>query len=164
MKGSVQIQKKGLGYVIAVLMAALLILGAKVASDYRNAPVKRAIADAKTQIYFAEHPGPFCAFEGVWYDWERDETIRLSCLGVKGKTREGSFSSSMGARAISNFSMSGTYDIDPDSTIQVFGKDREGRDVTFAILINVEEREYPTQMIAIDEKGTRGFYIWKRKE
>jgi hypothetical protein len=51
--------------------------------------------------------------------------------------------------------MSGIYDIDSDSSMQVIGKDR---------LIYVEDKEFPTQMIVIDEKGDGGFYIWQRKE
>ena len=111
----------------------------------------------------AEHSGPFCAFEGVWYDWEDDETITLGCLGVKGNIREGSYSSAMGPRATSNFSMSGAYDI-AGSFMQVIGKDRQGKNVKFTRLIYVEDPEYPTQMIVIDEKGEGSFYIWQRKE
>ena len=144
-------------------MAALLFLAAKTAYDhwtYWNVPVKDALADA----YFAERPGPFCTFEGVWHDWERDETITLGCLEVKGGIREGSYSSAMGPRATSNFSMSGTYNIDGDSCIHVIGKDREEKNVKFTALVSVENVEYPTQMYVIDEKGKKGFFIWKRKE
>jgi len=41
---------------------------------------------------------------------------------------------------------------------------REGKDVKFTTRIYVEDEEYPTQMIVIDEKGVGGFYIWQRKE
>jgi hypothetical protein len=157
-------QGKGFSYVMAVAIAALLILAAKTASDYRNDWVKGAQPDARTEAYFAEHSGPFCAFEGVWYDWEDDETITLGCLEVKGNIRQGSYSSAMGPRATSDFSMSGTYDIDSDSSMHVIGKDREGKDVKFTTMIYVEDKEYPTQMIVIDEKGEGGFYIWQRKE
>jgi hypothetical protein len=160
MKGKGRTQGKGFSYVMAVAMAALLIVAAKTISDYRNGPV----ADARTETYFAEHSGPFCALEGVWHDWEEDETITLGCLEVKGDIREGSYSSAMGPRATSNFSMSGTYDIDSDSFMQVIGKDREGKAVRFSTMIYVEDQEYPTQMIVIDEQGERGFYIWQRKE
>jgi hypothetical protein len=44
------------------------------------------------------------------------------------------------------------------------GKDREGKVVKFTTLIYVEDKEYPTQMIVIDEKGEGSFYIWQRKE
>jgi hypothetical protein len=148
---------------MAVLMAALLIVAAKSVYDYGHGPVESALADARMETYFAEHPGPFCAFEGVWYDWEHDETVTLSCLEVKGDIREGSYRSAIGPRAPSNFSMSGTYDIDPDSAMQVIGKDPQGKDVKFTTLIYVEGKEYPTQMIVIDEKEKR-VYIWKRKE
>ena len=60
--------------------------------------------------------------------------------------------------------MSGSYDIDSDSSMQVIGKDREGKDIKFTTMIYVEDKEYPTQMIVIDEKGEGGFYIWQRKE
>jgi len=60
--------------------------------------------------------------------------------------------------------MSGTYDLDSDSSMQVVGKDREGKGVKFTTLIYVEDTEYPTQMIVIDKKGERGFYIWKIQE
>jgi hypothetical protein len=164
MKGKGRTQGKGFGYVMAVAMAALLIVAATTLYDFRNDSVKRGYADARTETYFAEHSGPFCAFEGVWYDWEDDETITLGCLEVKGNIRSGSYSSAMGPRATTNFSMSGTYDIDPDSSMQVIGKDREGKDVKFTTMIYVEDKEYPTQMIVIDEKGAGGFYIWQRKE
>ena len=164
MKGKGRTQGKGFNFLMAVAMAALLVLAAKTASDYWNDWVKGAQADARTEAYFAEHSGPFCAFEGVWYDWEDDETITLGCLEMRGNIRGGSFSFAMGPRATSNFSMSGIYDIDSDSSMQVIGKDREGKDVKFTTMIYVEDKEYPTQMIVIDEKGDGGFYIWQRKE
>ena len=156
---------QGNGFIcaMAVLVAALLILAAKTAYDYWsywNVPHK----DAKAEAYFAQRSGPFCTFEGVWHDWERDETITLGCLEVKGNIRRGSYSSAMGPRATSNFSMSGTYDIDGDSCMRISGKDREGKDVKFTALISVENKEYPTQMIFIDEEGQKGLYVWKRKE
>ena len=45
-----------------------------------------------------DHPPsvPDCTFEGVWRDWERDETITLGCLEVKGNIRQGGYSSAMG--------------------------------------------------------------------
>ena len=164
MKGKGRTQGKGFNYVVALAMAALFILAAKTASDYWNDWVKSAHADARTETYFAEHSGPFCAFEGVWYDWEDDETITLGCLEMRGNIRGGSFSFAMGPRATSNFSMSGIYDIDSDSSMQVIGKDREGKDVKFTTMIYVEDKEYPTQMIVIDEKGEGSFYIWQRKQ
>ena len=156
---------QGNGFIcaMAVLVAALLVLAAKTVYDYRNGPVADALADATAEAYFAEGPGPFCTFEGVWHDWERDETITLGCLEVKGGIREGSYSSAMGPRATSNFSMSGAYDI-AGSFMQVIGKDGERKDVKFTRLIYVEDPEYPTQMIVIDEKGEGSFYIWQRKE
>ena len=154
-------QQTGFNSVVAVGMAALFIVAAKTADDYRNAWVKGAQADARTETYFAEHSGSFCAFEGVWYDWEDDETITLGCLDVKGNSRGGSYSFAMGPRATANFSMSGIYDIDSDSSMQVIGKDREGKDVKFTTMIYVEDKEYPTQMIVIDEKGDGAFYIWQ---
>jgi hypothetical protein len=60
--------------------------------------------------------------------------------------------------------MSGKYDIDSDSFMQVIGKDREGKVVEFTTMIYAEDKEYPTQMIVIDKKGEEGFYIWQRKE
>jgi hypothetical protein len=163
MTGKGRTQGKGFNYVVALAMAALFILAAKTASDYWNDWVKGAEADARTEAYFAAHSGPFCAFEGVWYDWDDDETITLGCLGVKGNIREGSYSSAMGPRATSNFSMSGAYDI-AGSFMQIIGKDRQGKNVKFTRLIYVEDPEYPTQMIVIDEKGDGAFYIWQRKE
>ena len=160
MKGNDRTQGKGFSCVMALLVVAPLIVAAKTVYDYRTSPVKDALADVQTETYFAQHAGPFCAFEGVWYDWEHDETIRLGCLEVKGNFREGNYSSAMGPRATSNFSMSGTYDIDPDGSMQVIGKDRQGKDVKFTTLIYVEDKEYPTQMIVIDEKEKR-VYIWK---
>jgi hypothetical protein len=75
---------KGFTYVMAVAMTALLIVAARAVYGYRSGP-----ADARTETYLAEHSKPFCAFEGVWYDWEQDETITLGCLEVKGDVREG---------------------------------------------------------------------------
>src|SRR5215475_14777215 len=157
-------QGKGFNYVVAVAMAALVIVAAKTASDYRNDLVKGALADARLETYFAAHSGPFCAFEGVWYDWEQDETITLGCLELKGDIREGSYSSAMGPRATSNFSMSGTYDIDSDDCIRFTGKNGGGKDRKFTALISVENKEYPTQMYAIDEEGNQELFIWTRKE
>ena len=163
MKGKARTQGRGFSYVVALAMAALVIVAAKTASDYWDDWVKGPLVDARTETYFAEHSGPFCAFEGVWYDWEDDETITLGCLEVKGKIRGGSYSLAMGPRASSNFSMSGAYDI-AGSFMQIIGKDRQGKNVKFTRLIYVEDPEYPTQMIIIDEKGDGAFYIWQRKE
>jgi hypothetical protein len=163
MKGKARTQGRGFSYVVALAMAALVIVAAKTASDFWNDWLKDAHSDPRTETYFARHSGPFCTFEGVWYDWEQDETIKLGCLEVKGNIRQGSYSSAKGPRAISNFSMSGTYDI-AGGFMQVIGKDREGKAVKFTTLINVEDPEYPTQMIVTDKTGERGFYIWKRKE
>jgi hypothetical protein len=160
MKGN---QGKGFSCVMAIGMAALLVLAAKTFSDYRDDWVKGAQADARTEAYFAEHPGHFCAFEGVWYDWEDDETITLGCLEMKGNIREGSYSSATGPRATSNFSINGTYNIDSDSSMQVIGKDRDGKTVKFITMIYVEDPEYPTQMIVIDEKGEGSLYVWQKK-
>ena len=148
---------------MAVLVAALLILAAKTVYNHRIGLVTGTLADATAEAYFAEVSGPFCTFEGVWHDWERDEWITLGCLEVKGDIREGSFSSAMGPRATSNFSMSGAYDI-AGSFMQVIGKDRQGKNVKFTRLIYVEDPEYPTQMIVIDKRGGKSLYIWKRKE
>jgi len=146
---------------MAVGMTALLIVAWKTVFDYRNDPFKGALADARTATYFAAHSGSFCALEGVWYDWEQDETITLGCLEVKGNIREGSYSSARGPRATSNFSMSGTYDLDSDGSMKVIGKDQMGKPVRFIALISVENPEYPTQLIAIAKEGESGFYIWK---
>ena len=162
LKGNGRTQGIGFSCVMAVLVAALLILAAKTVYDYKNGSVTDALADATAEAYFAKRSGPFCTFAGVWHDWERDEWITLGCLEVRGDIREGSYSSAMGPRATSNFSMSGIYDIDSDSSMQVIGKDREGKDVKFTTMIYVEDKEYPTQMIVIDEKGDGGFYIWQR--
>jgi hypothetical protein len=67
-------------------------------------------------------------------------------------------------RATANFSISGTYDLDTDSLMQVIGKDQERKFVKFTIPIYVDDTEYPTQMIVIDKKGEKSLYIWKRKE
>ena len=98
-----QTQGKGFTYVMGIAMVPLLIVAATTVYDYRNDLVKRAHADARTETYFAEHSGPFCAFEGVWYDWEDDETITLGCLEVKGKIRGGSYSFAMGASSDREF-------------------------------------------------------------
>jgi hypothetical protein len=167
MKGNGRTQGKGFSCVMAVLVAAMLILAAKTAYDFWyfwNGPATGAHAVAEAEAYLAERSAPFCTFEGVWHDWERDETMTLGCLEVKGDIREGSYSSAMGPRATSNVSMSGTYDIDGNSCIHVIGKDREGKARNFIALISVENVEYPTQMYVIDEKGKKGFFIWKRKE
>jgi hypothetical protein len=163
-KGEDRTRKRAFISVMALLVAALLIVAAKTAYDYGNAPLKDALADAQVEQYFAEHPGTFCTFEGVWQDWEHDETITLGCLEVKGRIRAGSYKSQMGPRATSNFSMTGTYDVDSDSCIRVVGKDRDGKNVKFTALISVEDVEYPTQMIFDNEKGQESFFIWKRKE
>ena len=58
--------------------------------------------------------------------------------------------------------MSGTYDIDSDSFMLVIGKDSDGKAIKFGTMIHVENKEYPTQMIVIDEKGEESLYIWQR--
>jgi hypothetical protein len=163
LKSSGGTQGKGFSCVMAVLVAAMLILAAKTAYDYWN-HWKVPFNDANAKAYSAGRSAPFCTFEGVWHDWERDETITLGCLEVKGNIREGSYRSAMGHRATSNFSMSGTYDIDSNSSIHVIGKDGEGKNVKFTAFISVEDVEFPTQMILVDEEGEKGFFIWKRKE
>jgi hypothetical protein len=148
-----------------VWVAAVLFTAAKTAYDYRNAPVEDPLLDARVDRYFAEHPGPFCILQGVWYDWERDETMTLGCLEIKGRRlRQGTYKSETGPRATSNFSVTGTYDINSDSSIRVIGKDRQGKTVRSTTLITVEDVEYPTQIISLDEDGQAGFFIWKRKE
>jgi len=154
---------KGFSYVMAIGMAALLVLTAKTFSDDRDDWAKGLQADARTATYFAEHSGPFCAFEGIWYDWEDDETIILSCLELKGNIREGSYRSATGTRATSNFSINGTYNVDSDRSMLVIGKDQDGKTVKFITMIFVEDSEYPTQMIVIDEKGEGSLYIWQKK-
>ena len=128
LKGNGRTQGIGFSCVMAVLVAALLILAGKTLYDYKIGSVTDALADATAEAYFAKRSGPFCTFAGVWHDWERDEWITLGCLEVKGDIREGSYSSAMGPRATSNFSMSGTYDIDSDDCIHFTGKDGGGKD------------------------------------
>jgi hypothetical protein len=164
MKGKGRTQGKGFGYVMAVPMAALLIVAAKTVYDYRNAPFESAHANARTETYFAEQSGSFCVMEGVWHNWEKDETITLGCLEVRGNIREGSYSSATGPRAISNFSISGTYDIDSDGSMRIIIKDRQGNGVEFNVPIYVDDTEYPTQLIIVDKKREKSLYIWKRKE
>ena len=164
MKGKDQTQGKGFGYVMAVPMAVLLIVAAKAVYDYRNVPFERAQANARTETHFAEQSGSFCVMEGVWHNWEDDEAITLGCLEVKGNIREGSYNSVTGPRASSNFSMSGTYDIDTDSSMQVIGKDQDEKLIKATTLIHVDDTEYPTQMIVIDKRGMKSLYIWKRPQ
>jgi hypothetical protein len=163
-KGKGRTQGKGFGYVMAVPVAVLLIVAAMTVYDYRNASFKSAHANARTETYFAEQSGSFCVMEGVWHNWEDDETITLGCLEVRGNIREGSYSSATGPRATSDFSMSGTYDLDSDSSMQVVGKDQYGQNVKFITPFYVDDTEYPTQMIVIDKMGGKNLYIWKRKE
>jgi hypothetical protein len=156
-------QGKGFRYVMAAAMVALLIVAAKTVYDYRSDSIEGAQADARTATYFAAHSVPFCAFEGVWYNWEDDETMTLGCLEVRGGARVGSYSSSTGPRATSNVSISGAYDIDY-SSIRVNGKDGRGKGVRFSKQIYADDEDFPTQMAVIDDKGEKGLYIWKRKE
>ena len=164
MKGKGRTQGKAFSYLMAVAMAAPLIVPVKAVYDYGTGSVKAAPANARIEAYFAMHSRPFCEFEGVWYDWEQDETITLGCLEAKGDIREGSYSSAMGPRATSNFSISGTYDVDSDDCIHFTGKDGGGKDRKFTALISVENKEYRTEMYAIDEKGNQQLFIWTRKE
>jgi hypothetical protein len=161
MKGNGRTQGKGFGYVMAVPMAVLLIVAAMTVYDYRNDPFKGARTGARTETYSAEQSGPFCVMEGVWHNWEDDETIALGCLEVKGNVREGSYSSATGPRATFNFALTGTYDLDSDGSILVVGKTREGIRVKFSKAIYVDDTEYPTQMILIDQTRERSVYIWK---
>jgi hypothetical protein len=159
-----QTQGRAFGYVIAVPIAALVISIAMTVQDYKNAPFKGAKGVVRTAAYSAEQSAPFCVMEGVWHNWEEDETITLGCLEVKGNVREGGYSSATGPRSTFNFAMTGTYDLDSDDSIQVVGKTREGKSVKFSKAIYVDDTEYPTQMILIDQTRERGVYIWKRKE
>jgi len=165
MKGKTQ--GKGFGYVMAVPMAVLLFVAAMAVYDYRHDPFGNARfqgINATPATYFAEPSEPFCLMEGVWHDWEDDETITLGCLAVKRRIREGSYSSATGPRAIANYSISGTYDIDSDGSMRVIGKDWHGKGVKFSVPIYVDDAEYPTQMIMVDKKGEKSLYIWKRNE
>ena len=145
-------------------MAVLLIVAANGVYDYRNASVKSAHANARTETYFAEQSGSFCVMEGVWHNWEDDETITLGCLEVRGNIRKGNYSSAMGPRATWSFSISGTYDLDSDSSMQVVSKDQYGQSVKFTSPFYVDDKEYPTQMIVIDKMGGGNLHIWQRKE
>jgi hypothetical protein len=157
-------KRKVLSCALAASVAALLIVAGRSVYDYWDAPVEEALAEAKAELYFAKHPGPFCTFEGVWFDWERDETITLGCLEVSGNHREGRYRSATGPRATTNLSMTGTYDVDSDSCIRVIGKEGNGRTIQFTEPISVDDVEYPTQMIFVDEKGQKSLFIWKRRE
>jgi hypothetical protein len=72
MKGNGWTQGKGFSFVMAIPVAALLVVAAKTGYDYRIGPAKGERADARTETYIAQHSAPFCAFEGVWYNWEDD--------------------------------------------------------------------------------------------
>ena len=165
MNGKEQTQGKVFGYVIAVPIAALVISAGMTVHEYWNAAFKGGVhAVVGTAGYPAVQSGPFCVMEGVWHNWEEDETITLGCLEVKGNVREGSYSSATGPRATFNFAMTGNYDLDSDDSILVVGKTREGKRVKFTKAIYVDDTEYPTQMILIDQTRERGVYIWKGKE
>ena len=155
------------GYVMAVPVAVLLIVVAKTVFDDWNAPFGNARfqgINARPATYFAEPSEPFCLMEGVWHDWEKDETIRLGCLEVKGNIREGSYSFATGPRATWNYSISGTYDLKSDGSMQAIGKNQAGKDVKVSTTFYVDDTEYPTQMIVIDKSGLKSLYIWKREE
>jgi hypothetical protein len=149
---------------MAAAAAALLIVAARTGYDFREVPIEEALAEAKAELYFAEHAGKFCTYEGVWYDWELDETITLGCLEVGDNYRKGRYSSATGPRATTNLSMSGTYDVDSDSCIRVIGKEGNGRTIQFTEPISVDDVEYPTQMIFVDKMGQKGLFIWKSIE
>src|ERR1700752_5066069 len=138
MKRKDQTQRKGFGYVVAVSMAVLLILAGKAVYDEANAPFGNASLNginARPATYLAEPSEPFCLMEGVWHNWEKDEAITLGCLEVRGNIRAGSYSSATGPRAISNFSISGTYDIDSDGSMRIIIRDRQGKGVEFNVPI-----------------------------
>ena len=162
MKGNGRTQGKGFGYVIALPIAVMVGVAGMTVYDYGNAPFRGA--NARTATYFVEQSGPFCVMEGVWHNWEEDETIKLGCLEVKGNVREGSYSSATGPRATSNFSISGTYDIDSDGSMRIIIKGRQGKGVEFNVPIYVDDTEYPTQLIIVDKTREKSLYIWKRKE
>src|SRR5262245_20243214 len=84
MKGKGQAQGKGFGYVMAVPIAVLLIVAANGVYDYMNAPFKGAHETARTEGYSAQQSRPYCVMEGVWHNWEKDQTITLGCLEVRG--------------------------------------------------------------------------------
>jgi hypothetical protein len=148
-----------------LLTAALVIVASKTTYDYENTPVKDAFGDAMASLYLAQHSQPFCTFQGVWEDWERDETVTLGCLEVKGQyIREGSYKSQMGPRATSNVLITGTYNIDSDSCLRVTGTDQEGKHVKFTALISADKPENPTQMVSVDQSGQQHLFIWKREE
>ena len=100
--------------------------------------------------------------EGVWHNWEEDQTITLGCLELKGNIREGSYSFATGPRATWNYSISGTYDLKSDGSMQAIGKNQAGKDVKVSTTFYVDDTEYPTQMIVIDKLGVKSLYIWKR--
>jgi hypothetical protein len=149
----------------AVWLAAVLFTAAKTAYDFRNAPVEDAVLSARIDRYFAEHPGPFCLLQGVWQDWERDETMTLGCLEIKSRyLRQGTYKSETGPRATSSFSSNGTYDIDSDSSVRVTAIDQAGKAVRYIAFVTADNVEVPTQMVFVDEDGQRRLFIWKRDE
>ena len=155
------------GYVMAVPLAVLLIVAGKNLYDDANAPFGNAPfqgINARPATYLAEPSEPFCLMEGVWHNWEEDQTITLGCLEVKGNIREGSYSFATGPRATWNYSISGTYDLKSDGSMQAIGKNQAGKDVKISTTFYVDDTEYPTQMIVIDKLGVKSLYIWKRKE
>jgi hypothetical protein len=167
MKGKSQTQGKGFGYLMAVPIAVLVFLAAKTVYDYAYTPFGYARFQgitARPATYLAEPSEPFCLMQGVWHNWEKDETITLGCIEVKGNIREGSYSSATGPRAVSNFSIKGTYDIRSDSSMRIIIKDRQGKGVEFNVPIYVDDTEYPTQLVFVDKEGEKNLYIWKRKE
>jgi hypothetical protein len=146
------------------LAAAMLLVGVK-SSNNREHAAEKTLEDTRIDRYFTKYAGPFCILEGVWHDWERDETMTLGCIEIKRRhLRQGIYKAETGPRAATNFSVTGTYDIGSDSSIRAIGKDREGKTVRSTTLIAVEDLEYPTQIISVDEDGQPGFFIWKRKE
>jgi hypothetical protein len=163
MRSTDQTRRRGFVSLMILLMAVLLFTAAKTAYDITNEPVETPL-DARIVRYFSARPDRFCILEGVWHDWERDETMTLGCLMVKSRSlRQGSYKFETGPRATSTFSITGTYDIGSDSTIRATGKDREGKTVRIVTLIAVEDLQYPTQIFSVDEDGEPGFFIWKRK-
>jgi hypothetical protein len=130
-------------YITAMVIVGLAVLTAATFHSARKEIGQALPGDAMAAAYFERHSEPDCRFKGAWHDWERDEWMTLSCLEVKVRHREGSYSSATGPRATLQVSMQGTYWIDGASIIHVARQDSEGKNHDFSVPISVENVEYP---------------------
>ena len=154
-------------YITTMVIVGFVVLMAATFHSARKEIGQGLPADARTAAYFQQHSEPDCRFKGAWQDWERDEWMRLGCLEVKVRHREGTYGFATGPRATLQVSMQGTYWIDGGGIFHVARRDGEEKNHDFSVPIAVDRAEYPTQICFAETTegiACTAFFIWKKDD